>query len=595
MRRERRAMNRTRRTICAATLLLPTLTAGAGAQPGGPKASISLHTDRTSYAPGDTAELDILLEIASGWHVNSHEPTYEYLISTEAEITVPPGWAPPSVRYPPGTMESFAFVDTPISVYSHQVVIESDLVVPQVLSSDRVVIGVSLRYQACNDRSCLPPTTAQAKLPLTLGSSGEPTKAGARAGEPAAAGRATTGLLGFLALGVLGGLLLNAMPCVLPVLSLKVMGLVKSSGIGRRGVTVGALATAAGIVVSFWALAGAAVAAKLAGSTVGWGVQFQQPTFVVFLTVVVLLFCLNLWGVFEVPLPSRVAGWAEATGSEGLPGHFTAGLFATLLATPCSAPFLGTAVGFALSQRAFFTAVGVGMALPYLAIAVAPGSIRMLPKPGAWMERFRVLMGFFLAAAAVWLLYVLSSQVSRERLAFVELALLALAFFVWLRSSARAGGAWFPTLGIIGSLILVLALAAGGAGAQRDPARSSLEGEAEHLIDWIEFDRLEAESLRDEGRLVFVDVTADWCFTCKVNERLALETAEVAAAFESAGVVAMKADWTNRDDDIARFLADHGRYGIPFYLLYRPGRKPHLFGELITKETLVEAIAAASQ
>ena len=581
---------RSRALFVAALLLVAT---ASTAQLGGsPKADISLAADLTSYAPGDTARVDILLAIEPDWHVNSHEPTYDYLIPTVAEVRPPRGWPAAVVEYPAGEMEAFAFVDTPISVYSHQITIPSELEVPSSWTEPEALVEVSLRYQACNDRSCLPPTTATADLTLAIGPRGEPTDlADGGSGAPVAgAGR---GLAAILLLGLVGGLLLNAMPCVLPVLSLKVMGLVKSAGGGRRGVTVAALATATGILVSFWALAGAAALAKVAGATVGWGVQFQEPIFVVFLTLVVTLFSLNLWGLFEVPLPARIAGWTQGSGGEGLAGHFTAGLFATLLATPCSAPFLGTAVGFGLSQSAamiflVFTAVGCGMALPYFALAIAPRAVGILPKPGPWMDRFRVLMGFFLAAAAVWLLYVLSSQISRERLAFIELSLLALAFFVWLRGSA---GARWATVGIIAALAAAMTLAAARGG---DRPSSALAGDVEVLIDWVRFDRLEAERLSTSGRLVFVDVTADWCFTCKVNERLALETPEVAAAFERAEVVAMKADWTNRDESIARFLADHGRYGIPFYLLYRPGREPHLFGELITRESVVSVIDEAS-
>jgi len=234
---------------------------------------------------------------------------------------------------------------------------------------------------------------------------------------------------------------------------------------------------------------------------------------------------------------------------------------------------------------------GFGQALPYFALAIAPGTVKILPKPGAWMDRFKVLMGFLLAAAAVWLLYVLSAQISPERLAFVELSLLGLAFFVWMRRGASRVGARWATAGI------VLALAAAvywAADRNRASASAMLAEDVELLIDWVRFDREEAERLADSGRLVFVDVTADWCFTCKVNERLALETPEVAAAFERLDVVAMKADWTNRDDAITDFLADHGRYGIPFYLLYRPGREPHLFSELITKETVIEAVEEAA-
>lgn len=305
------------------------------------------------------------------------------------------------------------------------------------------------------------------------------------------------------------------------------------------------------------------------------------------LAVVVVLFCLNLWGLFEIPLPVFVARAAGSGPREGVPGHFVSGLFATLMATPCSAPFLGTALGFALAQPAgvivaVFTAVGFGMALPYLVLAAAPRLAGLLPRPGAWMETLKIVMGFLLAGAAIWLFYVLSAQVSAERVAFIELALLSLALGVWLRSRLRR-----PT----GRRVAVaLAMAAGvtsvvlawGAEVRPSGAARAVSGDEGGRISWIAFDEARARKLAAGGTAVFVDVTADWCFTCKVNEKLALDTPEVAAAFERHGVVTMKADWTNRDDSIAAYLASFGRYGIPFYVLYRPGEEPHLFGELLT-------------
>jgi len=235
------------------------------------------------------------------------------------------------------------------------------------------------------------------------------------------------------------------------------------------------------------------------------------------------------------------------------------------------------------------------MALPYFVLAVAPGAVKHLPKPGAWMDHFRSFMGFLLAAAAVWLLYVLSSQVSRERLAAIELALLGLALFVSMRHRVGDGGGGIPwraiaAVGALATIVLGLTFAA----QATSPVATRKSHAVKKLIAWDPFDRDEALRLAAEGRLVFVDVTADWCFTCKVNERLVLETKPVARAFEESEVVAMKADWTNRDDEIAEFLAEHGKYGIPFYLLYRPGREAHIFSEILTREAVVSVIEEAA-
>jgi thiol:disulfide interchange protein len=593
------------------------------AQPLHPeKASLNLALDRTAYASGSTARIAALVSIEHGWHVHSNKPTLDYLIPTVLDLQLPAGWPEERIQYPPAEMQTFAFAEAPLAVYDDDVVILSEVQIPKGTPDGTVAVHASLRYQACDDSQCLPPVTTRAEVQLTVGPGGKAVENAAFSASSASSassagtdrpgedgktqGAASTGRSGgsgaslawMLALALVGGLILNAMPCVLPVLSLKVFGLVRSAGHGRAEVVRGALATSAGILVSFWALALTAVAARSAGAAVGWGVQFQRPGFVAFLAVVVVLFCLNLWGLFEISLPYQVARVGAAGPREGAAGHFASGLFATLMATPCSAPFLGTAVGFALAQEApvilaIFTAVGIGMSLPYLLLAAAPGTARFLPKPGAWMETVRGVMGFLLAAAAVWLFYVLSSQMSPERVAAVQLGLLGLALFTWLRhrgftgvSLQRAAG-----VGMVAAVAVTLALAIWSGGQSPAQAKETADGR----IRWQPFDRAKAEQLASGGQLVFVDVTADWCFTCKVNERLVLGSPEVAGLFEEHGVVPMKADWTNRSDEIGHFLAEHGRYGIPFYLLYRPGQDPHVFSELLTKENVAAAVLEAAK
>jgi suppressor for copper-sensitivity B len=232
------------------------------------------------------------------------------------------------------------------------------------------------------------------------------------------------------------------------------------------------------------------------------------------------------------------------------------------------------------------------MALPYLVIAAAPGIARLLPKPGEWMETVRGVMGFLLAGAAVWLFYVLSLQVSPEQLAWVQLGLLGIALFTWMQHRLASGKVLrrLAAVGVLAAVAVTLVTAAGSPGE----ATQRMAAKPAGLIPWVDFDRAKAESLAAAGQLVFVDVTAAWCFTCKANERLVLDTPEVARAFAENGVVPMKADWTNKNDTIAAFLAEHGRYGIPFYLLYRPGQAPHVFSELPTKDGLVATVRQAA-
>lgn len=596
----------------AALAALLTTANPAAAQPGRPEqATLSLTADRTAYEAGETARIAAKIRVEDGWHVNSNTPTFDYLIPTKLDLELPADWPDEVVRYPKHEMKTFAFADQPLAVYDGEFVILTGIQVPAAAAKGAVPIRAALRYQACNDSQCLPPVTTDATVILNVGPGGTPVESNLfiASGVPAAkerGGGPGRGMGAMFVLALLGGLILNAMPCVLPVLSLKVFGLVRSAGQGRSEVVRGALATAAGIVVSFLALATVAIAARAAGAAVGWGIQFQRPGFVAFLAVVVVLFCLNLWGLFEINLPQSLARLGGSGPREGIAGHFASGLFATLMATPCSAPFLGTAVGFALAQEApvilaIFAAVGLGMALPYLLLAAAPGTARFLPRPGEWMNTLRGIMGFLLAAAAVWLFYVLSSQVTPERVAAVELGLLALSLFLWLRhrhmtsGNPRRAARLIAEIGMIAAVAATVGIAAiaPAIGATKDPRLAAEQSAG--LISWEPWERARAEELAGQGKLVFVDVTADWCFTCKVNERLVLETPEVAGAFTEHAVVPMKADWTNRNEEIGKFLAEHGRYGIPFYLLYRPGEEPHVFSELLTKEGLVEAVKAAGQ
>ena len=399
-------------------------------------------------------------------------------------------------------------------------------------------------------------------------------------------------------LGLLGGLILNIMPCVLPVLSIKLFGLLQHSGEDRRIIARDALASAAGIVVSFIIGGGIAILAKAAGAAVGWGVQFQDPRFVALLAVIVTFFALNLWGVFEITLPPALAHLgAVSREDEGAASYFVSGMFATLLATPCSAPFLGTAMGFALSQStgmtlAIFSAAGIGMAIPYLCLAVFPHALHWLPKPGVWMLHVRVVLGFFLAATVVWLGYVLAAQVDAVGLTYFYLGLLSIGFLSWLKElliTSRARGSR-PLRWTIWALMAVLVLGmmhSVEAHRQSSPASSASGG---GLLAWRAFDTQEIARELRAGHSVFVDVTADWCFTCKVNEKTVLETAPIVRALQERGVVLMRADWTNRNPVIGDFLKSFNRYGIPFYVFYKPGQKPIVLSEFLTKGKVLKAL-----
>ncbi|WP_425450418.1 protein-disulfide reductase DsbD family protein [Virgifigura deserti] len=408
---------------------------------------------------------------------------------------------------------------------------------------------------------------------------------------------ASTALLPMLMVALLGGLILNLMPCVLPVLSLKLLGVVGHGGGAARAVRASFLASAAGVLVSFLALAGVLASLKMAGVAVGWGIQFQQPLFLVAMVLMLTLFACNLWGWFEIPLPGWLGGVAGgkpgAPEGHGLGGHFVTGAFATLLATPCSAPFLGTAVGFALAHGggeifAIFAALGLGLAAPYLLVAAVPSLATRLPRPGRWMITLRRILAVALAGTALWLLSVLAAQISPTAALLVGGLMLAVAGALWARRRLPDGFR-LATPAAVGLLALVAFLLP--AEMSERPAAAEVEV-GEGL--WRPFEAAQIAELVASGKSVFVDVTADWCITCQVNKRMVLGSADVAERLAGEGMVAMRADWTRPDDAIAAYLASFGRYGIPFNVVYGPGAPEGVpLPELLTEGTVLDAIDRA--
>lgn len=406
-------------------------------------------------------------------------------------------------------------------------------------------------------------------------------------------------LLGVLGLAMLGGLILNLMPCVLPVLSMKLLSVVSQGGRAQRDVRMSFVASAAGILFSFLLLAGGLVGLKAGGVAVGWGIQFQQPLFLVAMALLVALFAYNLFGLFEIAMPgwvgsldARAAG--HGTGTHSLAGHFMTGALATLLATPCSAPFLGTAVGFALARGAtevflIFTALGLGLALPYLLVAAVPGLAMRLPRPGAWMVTIRRFLGLALLATTLWLLSVLSVQVGPLAATVAGLLLLAVGLTLWLGRDGL-GLHRHTSLGLTALLAVSMFALPASLGMPREPANRSVAADY-----WQPLDVKNIPLQIAEGKLVFVDVTADWCITCQVNKKLVLDRAEITERLVSKNVVAMRGDWTSPNDDIMRYLEGFGRYGIPFNAVYGPGAPNGItLPEILTVNTVLDALSQAA-
>ena len=414
--------------------------------------------------------------------------------------------------------------------------------------------------------------------------------------DTAALAQTTTGIsvsafLGFVGIAFVGGIILNLMPCVLPVLSIKLLSVVSYGGHSPARVRLSFLASAMGILASFWVLAIGAVALRSFGVAVGWGIQFQNPYFLVFMAIIVTIFAYNLLGLFEIPLPQWMSAAAQIGNSDTLKGHFLTGVFATLLATPCSAPFVGTAIGFALSSGTFeilaiFTALGAGLAAPFLLVAVFPRLATSMPKPGKWMLTMKRVLGLALAATTVWLLFVIAGVSGHSLAIVVSLGLVAMGAALWTgRSVEGRGGAIGATLAIVALALMVSPSAITAPQADASSAETAKFGV---------FTVAERDRLISAGEVVFVDVTADWCITCQVNKRVALSDDDVRAALEAEGVAPLQADWTQRDDRILSYLTSHGRYGIPFNVVYGPGAPDGIvLPELLTRGAVLDALRDA--
>lgn len=388
---------------------------------------------------------------------------------------------------------------------------------------------------------------------------------------------------------LLGGLILNLMPCVLPVMGMKLNSILHAGSDGRT-IRLRFLATSAGIVTSFMLLAAMVTALKLAGASLGWGIQFQNPWFIGLMVAVTFLFALNLFGVFEMLLPSAAAGRLATAGGTGIGGSFCEGMFATLLATPCSAPFLGTAVAFALGAPLhalwlIFLMLGVGMSLPWLFVALVPKTALLLPKPGRWMNTLKVVLGLMMLASSFWLATLLSLHLGDRVTQVVLLMLVAvtLALFAMKRQTAS------PLFWLV-----VIALSGFGGYQVRGLLNAPPDASAQNTVQAIPWQPLSEEAIAQalaQGKRVFVDISADWCVTCKVNEHRVLNQPEIVAALRQPDVVALRGDWSQPSAFIAAFLAKRNRYAIPFNAVYGPGLPDgEILSPLLDKRTLVTTL-----
>ncbi len=460
---------------------------------------------------------------------------------------------------------------------------------PLVISGDQVV---SLDGRTSGEVKAKV-TSAAFSLPagavkLTSAGSSSPT-----AISPGAAAGAGDDMSFLLALGLafLGGMVLNLMPCVFPVLSLKILSFAQHSGKAaesRTAMRQHGIYYAVGVVLSFLALAGVMLALKSAGSAIGWGFQLQNPGVVWVLAVIFFLIGLNLMGAFEVGQLAPSSLLSMQAKHPGVDAFFS-GVLAVIAASPCTAPFMGAALGFALTQSAaaalaVFAALGLGMALPYVLLAWFPKWLDKLPRPGQWMITFKQLLAFPMFLTVVWLVWVISLQAGADGAAIGLLGLVGLAFAAWLIGSMKSGVRWAG----VAAAVIAMALA----WPASEPAQAATTSAKSSKANWQPWDPAAVAKLNAEGKPVFVDFTAAWCVSCQANKRLVLTRVEIEALFEQKKVTLMRADWTNRDERITQALAGMNRSGVPVYVLHAPGKAPQLLPELLTTGIVKDAIAA---
>lgn len=500
----------------------------------------------------------------------------------------PTGFSP---VFSDNTVEKYdEYFEKDMDVYYDSATIRMDL------PEDAESFSLRVESQGCADAGlCYPPhidtisvEPASGDVDIQAAAAGAPPGAppGADPGagaDSAAPEPATTWLPYILLLAVLGGIILNLMPCVFPVLSIKVMSLAQAD---RARLPLHGWAYTGGIVACFLVFAGILLLARAGGEAIGWGFQLQSPLLIAALAYLFFVLGLSLSGL--LPLGTRWMGVGQSlTQRTGLTGSFFTGVLAAVVASPCTAPFMGAALGFALTQPALvslsvFVALGLGMALPLLLLCYVPALVRHLPRPGAWMETLKQVLAFPLYLTAIWLLWVLGRQAGTDAIIALCLGALAIAFAGWLgtRSFSSGAGLWSQRALVLSAWAAALIL----------PWQS--------LNESVETDRWEPYSanrlaeLRAQDRPVFVNLTADWCLTCLANERVTLDTDRIKAAFDQHNVATLKGDWTNRDPAITRLLEDYDRSGVPLYLWFPAGHSGpgEVLPQLLRKKHLLQAI-----
>lgn len=588
--------------------ILSTIVASASAQEFNMNAmeppEASMHYSEGALS--ENSEITVNIVIPDNWHVNANVTADEFLKPSSVEIGArgiefgEPKWPEPIKEY----NEVLEFENLVFKGH-FQIKIPVKTVAD---GYDSLTTNATFHYQACDNSICLAPASVDIRIGKNKA---EISKANSAAdlkkndegnGTQESNNAASVALLLFFAF--IGGIILNLMPCVLPVLSLKLFSLIKQAGQLRSRLVALGIATTAGILASFWTLAGIVAAIKAGGGAAGWGMQFQSAGFIAFMVVILTAFAMSFFGVFEIWLPGSATTRMDAAGHKaGLVGAFFTGALLVLLSTPCSAPFLGTAMGFAFTASTpvlflFFTAAGLGLALPYLLVCAFPATLKVLPKPGKWMVILQKAMGVLLLATVAWLLWIVNQQAGGRGVAlFVGFILGTVVVSFAIGKFAPPGSSFAKEV----RLLIVCALAFAFAwftniAPQYEKIlneRSNARMAQQVLEDgWYRYSPQLIAEFAKAGRTIFIDATADWCLTCKANEAAVLSDPALLQKLDSAGVVRMKADWTRETPEVNELLYSMGKSGVPAYAIYPKGDKAQqvVLPELLTSNLILEAI-----
>lgn len=600
---------------------LTTLSEGAPA--GEDPVGAELIADAAQVAPGDTVRVGVRLEVDEGWHIYGRDPGINGL-PTEVTWDLPEGVVAGELRYPP--TEVFEFQGERDLGYTGEVFLTATLRVPEDFEGP-LPIGARVSWLACRDL-CIPGERAlELSVPVgeetilseatseLFGEREEVAEAPAEGEEDAASTRRSQyPFWAYLVFGFIGGIILNVMPCVLPVIGLKFMGLAKHAGDSPKQIIAHAWIFTAGILVSLWVLAAIVVVLQSMGNLLGQGFQLANFPFLVVMSSVIFVLGLSMMGVFLIDLGTGVYQQADKVSRKsGYAGSFGNGVLVTLLATPCTAPVLGLAMGFAFIQPPWvtfliFTAVGLGLAFPFILLGHFPGWIRFLPKPGVWMEYVKQVMGFVMMAAVVWLLSVMDDIRGGEVVLWMVAFLLMLALASWIYGTFARASAYRARM-VARTLILVI-LVTGVTGIlearldwRNPPERADAATERvdpdnwENGIPWVSFSRERLNELLEENdRPVFVNFTASWCISCKANERAVIDTESGREILRETGTIPVYADWTDMGREIAEFLREFNRAGVPLYLVYGEDRdNPQVLPEILTPGLLERALRSAAE